>query len=138
MKKSIDPSTPTLVKYEYYNLDASGNLLSTYQRTDNLLSMQMLITAGNQPIYGSQRLGINLNDIRNKNTYQSTFLITDYISSLPTYVSNFPGYASNSTNPNIYPYRPIALRIANHKRYELTDHLGNIRVSYGHDEELIQ
>ncbi len=78
------------------------------------LTWQSSIHVGDQPIYGSERIGVYKNSAIIKSTY-------NYDN-----VSNYnPYYASQLSN-----YRQLCYRTLNLKRYELKDHLGNVRTNF--------
>lgn len=88
-------------KQEYYIRDASGNPLTQYVR-NNTSATAGTLTTTEQTIYGSDRLGVHVSGVV-LNTSNGVFT---KVTSTPT--------------DNLY-------RILNNKRYELKDHLGNVR-----------
>ena len=90
----------------YYIRDAQGNLMATYQAT----SLQSSLKLTERPIYGSDRLGMDLT---------------------PMDLYGLPSLSLNGTVPSNGP--------AGYRRFELKDHMGNVCVTttgdrYGVDQ----
>jgi RHS repeat-associated protein len=104
--------TPTVT---YYIKDASGNALSVYDRTTNGVNYEYRIKE--QTIYGSSRLGIKtpnvlIKTLRTDGTSQSCLSCAKYY------------WTIDAQNANGYYTRALTKKI-----YELSDHLGNVRVT---------
>ena len=96
---------------DFYVRDAQGNIMSVYRRMPGL-SGGLYFKLEEQPIYGSARLGTRNN--------------TDYIIRIVTY--DLLGSTEIDFPLN---YTGLTSRTIGLKQYELTDHLGNVRVVFG-------
>ena len=107
----------------YYVRDASGNIMATYPRNMSLTYQQVEVKTTQDylkldelSIYGSNRLGI----ARYRQTAQSNDLSHELLNH---------GYISvigELVDPIIYIKSEIRARTLDFKRYELSNHLGNV------------
>ncbi len=112
---------------EYYIRDASGNLMTTYKRANapSGTNYNMKLTANDQPIYGSDRIGSHISGFQKNNTNTSTVYSGSYgyYVLLPTI--SLPAASSLKSD------RLVSYRMMDYKRYEIKDHLGNVRTTFG-------
>ena len=104
---------------EYYIRDAAGNLMTTYKcaNAPSGTNYNMKLTANDQPIYGSDRIGSHISGFLKNNTNTSTVYSGSYgyYVLLPTI--SLP--AANSLKSD----RLVSYRMMDYKRYEIKDHL---------------
>jgi hypothetical protein len=104
-------------KQEYYIRDASGNILSTLERNNsyqnNTVYSDIIVTE--QPIYGSSRIGVHYNGYKKCIVYPY-LLVSSLQAPLPS---------------SLISQRQLVYRKLDEKRYELSDHLGNVRTHFG-------
>ena len=96
-KESYSPSTGALIRTEWYVLDASGNLMSTYAKPAAVTT----ITQGELPVYGASRLGIFYKDATNTN-YQ--YQITDHLGNVRAVIKNTTGAPTLQSYADYYPF----------------------------------
>ena len=110
--------------YTYYMRDAQGNTMATYSRNMDIVngtSVQDALYLKETDVYGSSRLGIEEQN--------------DRISATPRVHFTFGGYNSDGTfivaeHPGIIPLPTLTTldHSLGNKRYELSNHLGNVNV----------
>ncbi|MBL4709024.1 MAG: RHS repeat protein, partial [Flavobacteriales bacterium] len=105
----VDVSDQSTYDYTLYVKDASGNTMAIYDRMDNLVSgnWEATTTLIEQEIYGSSREGNFKHGIVTEQTI-------DWAGT-----NSFTKPISDETN-----------RVMKLKNYQLTDHLGNVRVTF--------
>jgi RHS repeat-associated protein len=118
VKKVNNIRTHTETAATFYVPDAQGNIMATYNRIVNYSSEYNGIVIeywlDEQPIYGSGRLGVRTGTnygVRGELYDSSGEIVME---------DNIPAYYSGRTT-----------RRLGRKQYELTDHLGNVRVLFG-------
>ena len=120
--KNVVAGEPT-VSYTHYVRDASGNVMAVYKRKqvrEANTDLSETIAVGEQHLYGSSRLGIrNPNDTLNVGRFQY-FGVNLFGESLPGTVLSDSLVVLDTLRPN----RSVGL-----KRYELSNHLGNVLVT---------
>ncbi len=116
-------------EYTHYVRDAQGNVLSVYSQT-YVASMvheglyESHLKLAEQHVYGSSRIGMSTQETEKVSTFNAvpssiageTYLISRNTYSLPDYSA--PYLSTGKTE-----------RKVGHKRYELTNHLGNVMVT---------
>ena len=122
--------------YTYYVRDASGNISATYEKTFMPVSGQAntyseTLKLQEHDLYGSSRLGtLPANTIMGgANTFtaalsgglfQNISYLANYQPPVTTIVCTLPGSSTHITCPETFE------RTLGNKRYELTNHLGNV------------
>ncbi len=120
------PADERYWEYSYYVRDASGNILAIYSRKidpedegDAYLYHQY-ITLSEVPVYGSSRLGVWMPE---RHLWRASFSVDSYDEESGTYGNKvldaiYPSYSLENEG--------VFKRYLGEKRYELTNHLGNV------------
>lgn len=107
----------------YYVRDAQGNVMAIYDRKMSVaagtVQDQLLLTE--TPVYGSSRLGLEEQDDRAGLTQLSAYVFGGYKAD-GTIISGV------ATTPPVPVPRTLFDHILGNKRYELSNHLGNVNV----------
>ena len=116
----------TSIKWTYYSYDASGNVLATYDRTRAWTSTDATYNNYNDSyslndhtIYGASRLGQEIEQVAmvNQNFRQAKALSKDVETAL-SWQSVSGGFVLSAPD--------YTVRLVGDKRYELSNHLGNV------------
>lgn len=105
--------------YTYYNYDASGNVMATYERTYTLTASGFtdIYDLKEYDIYGSKRLGLVQDD-------SPPLATRDFSASINHFEFVNIEYDTPPAGEDIYWDTPE--RWLGNKKYELTNHLGNV------------
>lgn len=134
----------------YYVRDASGNIMANYQLAPPPNSTTPELSLTEQPIYGSSRLGVRLAKqqvtdygtgivtVEGDQTYSGPHAGGEIVATPGSTITLAPGFSFTATSGSSFSVRiaeaagteaaGVYTRTLERKQYELTDHLGNVRV----------